>query len=143
MNSNWPRRVFIAASKHFQDVADTYPITLHIAGTDYVPIDKYLEFRLDGPIVKQYNNDYYELDYMLEIMWSITMTHDDFHEPQRLIGLITEALTDICVYNEDDSFLGTLIRKNPIRTANFGQVNSDIKIMQGTVFADYRICLTE
>lgn len=140
MNSIWPRRVFIAASKHFQNAAD---ITLHIEGTEYIPTNKYLEFRLDGPVVKQYNNDYYELEYMVEIMWSLHVTHDDFHESQRIIGMITEAMIDICVYNEDDTYLGTLVRQNPIRTANFGQIDADTKIMQGTVFADYKICLTE
>ena len=142
MNSDWPKRIFIAASKHFQDAADNYPITLFIEGTDYTPQAKYLEFRLDGPIIKQYNNDYHELDYMIEILWSLIMTHDDFHETQKLIGMITEAMTDICVYNEDSSFLGTLVLQNPIKTANFGQVDTKTSVMQGTVFGDYKICLT-
>lgn len=143
MNSDWPQRVFIATSKHFQAIADAYPVVLHIEGTHYAPESKYLEFRLDGPTVNKFNNNYYELDFMVEIMWSITITHEDFHEPQRLIGLVTEAMTNICVYNEDDSFLGTLVLQNPIKTANYGQVNVDTKILQGTVFVDYRICLTE
>ena len=140
MNSEWPRRVFIAASKHFQDAAT---VPLHIEGTDYTPEAKYIEFRLDGPIVKQYTNDYYELDFIIEIMWSVIMTHDDFHETQRIIGMITEAMTDICVYNEDSTFLGILVRQNPIKTANFGQVNAETRVLQGTVFSDYKICLTE
>ena len=140
MNSEWPRRVFIAASKHFQNAAT---IPFFIEGTDYTPEAKYLEFRLDGPTVKQYNNDYYELDFMVEIMWTLAVTHDDFHEVQRIIGMITEAMTNICVLNGDGTFLGTLARQNPIKTANFGRINAETGILQGTVFADYKICLTE
>lgn len=151
---NWARWIFASASKHFQAAADAASIHMYIEGldrqTDEYP--KWWEFRMDGPSVDNRSHNYYRLDVEINMLWSADLTSTDFHEPMRQIGLLQQAMTDICVHrygdgpNDDNSLLGvlTLVQDagNPIRTVQFGKVRTDTNIVQGTVESTYRMHLT-
>ena len=143
--SDWPRWIFSSASQHFQAVADANSVLMFIENVERQTTKetKHIEFRLDGPSVIELSHNYYKLDIGVNILYSVDMDNENFHEPQRLIGLITEAMTDICIhkYGDGETFLGTMILKST-RTSNFGQVKEDSQIIQGTVDGFYELYLT-
>jgi len=154
-NANWPRWIYASVSKHFQAIADAYPIHMYIESVerDTKNESKWLEFRLDGPQTREISKGYFRLDVEINILWSVHLDSADFHEQQRILGMLIEAMTDICIYkygkgiDDDDSLLGTLILQqdpnNPIRGNNFGQVRPDTQLVQGSVEGTYRMYLTE
>ncbi|KKN19231.1 hypothetical protein LCGC14_0947760 [marine sediment metagenome] len=154
-NTNWPRWIYASTSKYFQEIADAYPILMYIEGVerDTKNESKWLEFRMDGPQTREISKNYFRLDVEINILWSVHLDSTDFHEQQRISGMLIEAMTDICVYKygngvvDDDSLLGTLILQqdpnNPVRDNNFGQVRSDTQLVQGSVEGTYRMYLSE
>ncbi|KKM81508.1 hypothetical protein LCGC14_1329120 [marine sediment metagenome] len=150
-NSNWPRWLYASTSKYFQAIADAYPIHMYLEGVerDTKEESKWIEFRMDGPQTREISKGYFRLDVEINILWSVHLDSTDFHEQQRILGMLIEAMTDICIhkYGDDDSLLGTLILQqdpnNPIRGNNFGQVRPDTQLVQGSVEGTYRMYLSE
>lgn len=152
-NPNWQRWIFASASKYFQGIADAYPVQMHIEGVERTISDeeKWIEFRMDGPAVTEYSRNYYQLDVEINILWSVHMNSQDFHETKKLSGALVEAMTNICIYkygdgvDDDDSLLGSLVLRqdkyHPIRVNEFGQVRADTHLVQGAVEASYRMIL--
>ncbi len=154
-NANWPRWLYASTSKYFQTVADAYPISMYLESVerDTKNESKWIEFRMDGPQTREISKGYFRLDVEINILWSVHLDSTDFHEQQRILGALIEAMTDICIHKygegvgDDDSLLGTLILQqdpnNPIRGNNFGQVRPDTQLVQGSVEGTYRMYLTE
>jgi hypothetical protein len=154
-NSNWQRWIFASTSKYFQGIADAYPVIMHIEGVERLSSDesKWIEFRIDGPLTTEYSHNFFQLEVVINILWSVHMSSQDFHETQKLSGALVTAMTNICVYKygdglEDDStLLGVLTLRqdkySPVRANNFGQVRADTHLVQGTVEASYRMFLSE
>ncbi len=154
-NANWPRWIYASTTKHFQAIADAYPISMYIEGVerDTRNESKWLEFRMDGPQTTELSKNYFRLDIEINILWSVHLDSIDFHDQQRIFGMLVEAMTDICIHKygegvgDDDSLLGTLILQqdlnNPIRGNNFGQVRPDTQLVQGSVEGTYRMYLSE
>ena len=148
-NSNWPRWLYASTSKYFQAIADAYPIHMYLESVERNTKEesKWLEFRMDGPQTREISKGYFRLDVEINILWSVHLDSTDFHEQQRILGALIEAMTDICIhkYGDDDSLLGTLILQqdpnNPIRGNNFGQVRPDTQLVQGSVEGAYRMYL--
>ncbi len=154
-NTNWPRWIYASTSKYFQAIADAYPMHMFLEGVerDTKNESKWLEFRVDGPQTREISKGYFRLDVEINILWSIHLSSTDFHDQQRIPGMLVEAMTDICIYkygdgdDDDDSLLGVLILSqdpnSPIRNNNFGQVRPDTQLVQGSVEGTYRMHLTE
>lgn len=146
MNPNWARWIYVSALKHFQAAADSYPIHLFIEGThrDTVNKNQFIEFRTDGPQTTEVSHNYYHLDFEINILFSVDIG-DDFQAVHRIAGWLVETMTDICVcaYGDGDASIGTLCLKqnksNPVRVNQFGQVRTDLQIVQGTVEGSYRM----
>ncbi len=153
-NANWPRWIYASTSKHFQAIADAYPIHMYLesAERDTKNESTWLEFRMDGPQTREISKGYFRLDVEINILWSVHLNPADFHEQQRILGMLVEAMTDICIYkygdgvDDDDSLLDTLMLRqdpnNPIRGNNFGQVRPDTQLVQGSVEGTYRMYLS-
>lgn len=109
--------------------------------------DKWIEFRMDGPQTTEVSDDYFRLDVEINILWSVDIDCNEFHEPYRIAGMLVEAMTNICIYQygDGDALLGTLQliqeKGSPVRSNNFGQIRSDTKIVQGTVEGTYKMHL--
>lgn len=148
-----PRWIFASVTKHFNLVAVNNGLHFYIEGTHRETKDeeKYIEFRMDGPHLTQLNNKQYRFDIEINILWSFLQDHEDFHETERIKGILLRAMSNICVYKygdgpfDDDSYLEILQLqqdgKTPTRVNNFGQVRSDVKLMQGTVEGSYKMSL--
>ncbi len=146
---NLPRWIFASASKYFSSVATNNGLHYFVEGTTRKTKEhqKYIEFRLDGPHFTQLSKNYYRIDVEINILWSFNQDDEDFHEPERLKGILIDAMQDICIYKygdgpyDDDSFVDTLQLKQDNRTStranNFGQVRKDVRLMQGTVEGTY------
>ncbi len=150
-NANWPRWIYASTSKYFQSVADAYPIHMYLESLERNTKNesKWIEFRMDGPQTREISKDYFRLDVEINILWSVHLDSTDFHDQQRILGMLVAAMSDICIYKygDDDSLLGVLMLQqdpnNPVRGNNFGQVRSDTQLVQGSVEGTYRMYLTE
>ena len=146
---NLSRWIFASTSKYFGEVAANNNLHYFVEGTirETEEHQKYIEFRLNGPNFTQLSKGLYKLDIEINILWSFNQDDEDFHEPERIKGILIDAMDDICVYKfgdgpyDDDSFVDTLRLKQNRRRAicvnNFGQVRSDVRLMQGTVGGGY------
>lgn len=147
INSNWTRWIYASTSKYFKTIADTYPIHFFLEGLerDTNEYTKWIEFKLNGPVIEEISSNVFKIIIDINILWSINLEKDDFHEPYRIIGLLTEAMSDICVYKygDDDSYLGTLQLNGSARVQNFGQIKQDLQIVQGFVEQEYQMILIE
>ncbi|KKK55613.1 hypothetical protein LCGC14_3072780, partial [marine sediment metagenome] len=154
LREHWPRWIFASVSKYFSEIATSSDLHFFIEGTHRQTKDyqKFIEFRMDGPSITELSKNYFQIDVEINMLWSFNQDQENFHESQRITGILLNAMTDICVYRYgDDSvdnseLLGTLSlrqdKKNPIRVNNFGQVRTDVKLMQGTVEGTFRMILT-
>ena len=154
LRQHWPRWIFASTSKYFKDIADDNNLHFFIEGTHRFTQEnqEYLEFRMDGPSVREVSKNYFLIDVEINILWSFNQDNSSFHRPAEITGILMEAMDDICVYRYGDDFvdndklLGTLTlrqdKKTPIRVNNFGQIRTDVKMMQGTVEGTFRMTLT-
>lgn len=147
INSNWTRWIYASTSKYFKAIADSYPIPFFLEGLerDTNEQTKWIEFKLNGPIIEEISHGVFKIIIDINILWSVNLEKDDFHEPYRIIGLLTEAMENICVYKygDDDSYLGTLQLNGSVRVQNFGQTKSNLQIVQGFVEQEYLMFLME
>ncbi len=147
---HWPRWAFASITKHFNDAAVLFDIPMFIEGTHrFTKSDKkYIEIRIDGPNIVEVSKNYFRFDIHINVLWAFNQDNEDFHEPQRIIGMLAVAMDDICVYRygsavfDDSSVLGTLQLKQGAISNNFGQVRSDVKLIQGTVEGTYRMYIS-
>ena len=141
----WPRWIFASTSKHFAGIIERAGYTFLIEGT-YRDSDlqKFIEFRLDGPSMVRLNRSYYRLDVNINLLWSFNQDHNNIYTPARMRGLLVRAMRDICIYRygNNDSQLGILKLKNTISVNNFGRVRTDVQLIQGTVEGTFEMFLT-
>ena len=154
LREHWPRWIFASVSKYFSEIAASSDLHYFIEGTHRITKEhkKFIEFRMDGPNITEVSKNYFQIDVEINMLWSFNQDHENFHESQRITGILLAAMTDICIYRYGDEFvdndelLGTLSlrqdKKNPIRVNNFGQIRPDVKLMQGTVEGTFRMTLT-
>ena len=138
--NNWPRWIFRAVTKHFQAMANDYKIKMFIEGTNRLLNNKtkHIEISIFGPWIIELSHNYYKINSEVHVRWSLNMDDVDFHEQQRLAGAILAAMTDICVYDDDDVLWNTMTL---MRSQNnyFGQIEVDSQVVQGTVEGYYEI----
>lgn len=144
------RWVVASSGKYFEDFFRSQRIPFYYEGAHRKTDDefRYVEYRFNGPNVNQLSKTYYAFDFHINILWSVLIGKDNLYEPQRIIGLITVAMKNICVYkygndpiHDDDSFVDTLLIQSPIIVNNFGIIRPDVNLMQGTVEVPYKMSL--
>jgi hypothetical protein len=107
--------------------------------------EKYIEVRVDDPDFQEVSKNYFRIDVHVNILWSFNQDNEDFHEPQRMVGVFAYAMNDICIYRygngivDDSSLVGTLQLKQGPTANTLGQVRSDARLMQGTIDGTYRM----
>ncbi len=148
---NLARWLYASTSKYFNAIALANDLHFFVEGTNRETNEqqKYIEFRLDGPSITELSKNYYRLDVEINILWSFNQDDEDFHEPERLKGILMDAMQNICIYkfgdgpNDDDSLVNTLQLKQDqrivTRVSNFGQVRKDARLMQGTVEGSFNM----
>lgn len=153
IDSNWSRWIFASATKKFQIVADDLTIPLYIEGIERLTKEdsSWLEFRLDGPNIREISKNCYRLDVAINILWAIHLDSGDFHAGRVIAGKLQEAMTcfEVRKYGDgpfdDGSLVGVLKlqqdKSNIIRSGDFGQLRPDTQITQGTVTGPFRMFL--
>ena len=148
---NLARWIYASTSKYFNTIALANDLHFFVEGTNRETNEqqKYIEFRLDGPSITELSKNYYRLDVEINILWSFNQDDEDFHAPERLKGILMDAMQNICIYkfgdgpNDDDSLVNTLQLKQDqrvvTRVSNFGQVRKDARLMQGTVEGSFNM----
>ena len=142
-NSNWARWIFSSLTVYFQNIADENNIYLQIEGLLRKTTDKSksFELRIDGPTTQELSHNYYKLDVSVNLFWSVDMDNIEFHEFQRVIGILVNAMDNICIVKTDSTHLGTLILQSPARAVTLGRTKEDSPVMQGSVDGDFSMYL--
>lgn len=150
MNENWARWIQISALKVFKTMADANNIHLFIEGQGRKTknYSEWIEFRTDGPHIRELSHNYFKIDFEINILFSCHMSKTTMYGPQILAGLIEQTMQDICIYRygNGDTFLGVLQivmdKNNSVQTNQFGKIRPDTDIVQGTVEGTYKMHLT-
>lgn len=152
INPNWARWVWASCTKFMDD--NKGPYFLFIEGTtrQTAQKDAFLEFRMDGPNIREPSHNYFVADVTINIMIQSTMDGYDAHKFQRAFGWAQSMFRGcIPVYKfgngpQDDPnvLLGYLVLKNSLRvdsvkSLQLGQVDPILKMMQATVEAKYQM----
>ena len=120
----WSKWIKVSVVKHFDAMATANGVHFYIAGTgnDNAEYDRFIEFRLDGPIITQLSKGYFRLMVGVNILYS-TDIETNYLDDVVLAGLIQEAFSEICVYKygDGDAYLGRML-PSEITTNNFGVV---------------------
>lgn len=144
MRKHWTRWIYASAAKHFAAVAEDNGLYFYLAGKGDEVCAEFLELVLTGPDTNQRNNGYFHLSVDIGITYSVYI---DGYKAQEISGAIEEAMTDICVYkygsgaDDDQSLLGTLQIRSPVEANCFGQIKSNIRLIQGFVSATLQMTI--
>jgi hypothetical protein len=153
VNANWGRWIFASFSKHF-NTEFTSVITLFIEGqhrnTKYET--DFLELRIDGPFAIQVSRGCWKLRTEISILAQSVMNDTSYHRHIQNIGTAQSAFK-ICIPiyklgngpSDDGSLLGQMkllqnrADRHYIEAYNFGQIDRNTKLLQGTVEAHYEM----
>lgn len=158
MKEHWPRWVFASFSKHFaaQFAADP-AIHCFVEGDDRDTANRkdFVEFRMDGPRIREMSKGYHRLYVPVNILVSSKMDEQDTHRLYRSVGRAVSAFTDsVSVFKYgsdpviDDSTLLTCMlimrdKLNDLKINHFGQVDPITRLQQTSVEAHYEGFITE
>ena len=151
VNSNWMRWCIASIHKHFDD--NKQGLTLFIEGMSRTnPTDEdYIELRVDGPSIIEQTKDEYELRFEINVLISSVLDDTDAHRIHRSVGIVVNAFTDISIYKygdgvaDDDSLLGCISlvydarEKERVVVSHFGQLSSDVPMLQASVEGHYML----
>ena len=147
----WSLWIIRSLSSYFKLALAAY--TIYIEGdyhdTNELPI--FFELRVDGPDIEEVSKDDYELTIITNIVAQIAMVDDEVALDDKYLGLIASvADVGISIYryglvgehsDNDDSLLGCLkVIKGPT-IHKFGQIDANIKELQGTVETHYMLAV--
>ncbi|KKM60633.1 hypothetical protein LCGC14_1539860 [marine sediment metagenome] len=147
VQEHWNRWIYASVTKHFSTESAIYALPVFLEGTNRL-VDgeqKFIECRVSIPSFSKLHGNYYKLDVVVNILWTFNQDDEDFHEPQRISGIITNMMGNICIYrygngiHDDDTLLGQLQQKGAIRAQDFGQIRQDVRLMQGVVVSNYTL----
>lgn len=154
LRENLPRWLFASLSTHFKE--NTGGIVTHIDGENRLPDQgqDFAEFRMDGPRITELSAKELRVWVAVNIVVQHTQVEDDLHGIQRSFGLILEAFNrQIPIFkygngvDDDQSQLTcvNLINRKPddIQVNNFGIIDKNLGLQQGTIEAHYETFLQE
>ena len=143
-NENWPRWIAASIQQHFIDTVDaSLPIFIEGQEKTVDEDEDFIELRIDGPNCTQLSKNDHNLYVEVNVLIQSHMNETDFHMIHKDVGKVLVAFTDILIYKygdnpgDDDSFIVCLRLlqggKEAVRTAHFGQIDPDKKLIQSTV----------
>ncbi len=153
-NQNWSRWSFASISKHFDDNRQGLKLFIEVTHRDTRKDEEYLEFRMDGPTLREVSKGCWKLRIEVNILVTATIDENDFHRIHRNAGIAQAAFAQgISVFkygdgvDDDDSFLGCykLLQNSSTRDFielnHFGQIDANVPLMQATVEGHYLMTL--
>lgn len=154
LKENLPRWLFSSLSTHFKE--NTSGVVTHIDGESLLPdlSQDFAEFRMDGPRITELPAREFKIWIAVNILVNHTQQEDDIHGLQRSFGSILESFDrEIPIYkygdgvDDDQSKLTCVVlvkrKPNDIQINNFGMIDKDLGIQQGTIEAHYETYLQE
>jgi len=148
INVNWNRWIFASISKHFD--ANRQGITLYIEGQDHLKDPpEYVELRVTGPTYSKLTRNDYRLEIIINLLINVIKSEKDNHRIFRVSGIfepVFDKLINIYKFGTgvDDNPLikiGCLQLNSEIVVTHYGQLTPDIKLLQSTIEARYKIDL--
>lgn len=153
---HWARWIYASLTQHFSDEFGADGLNLFIEGTDRdvnALGQEHVEVRIDGPRFRLLQGNEYKIWAAVNILFSVAMDDNDFHRKHRIAGCIVEAFkTTIRLFKygdgeEDDSseFGCTVLQDRPtgVQVNHFGQVETELRLEQGTVEGHYVAYITD
>ena len=159
-NHNWPRWIFASAADHFKQAADNIGLPMLIEGIDEreaekMRADDHVEFRINGPAVRELSRGYFRLDVDVNLMLTSMMggqTQNAYDIVQHA-GVFQQAASGpIPVFKfgegpeDNETLLGCLTlrsgKRDAIRVIHFGQISRVDRIRQSAVDARYQLYLS-
>lgn len=156
MRKHWPRWAYASFSKHFADHFTANNLHLFVEGDDRDTAlrEKFCEFRMDGPRIRPVGRRRWEIFVPVNILVQTSMNDTNVYQHQTNIGIAQSGFArTISIYkygngvDDDQSLLVCLSlmgdKNNPLKTNNFGQVDTTVRLQQATVEGHYLGHLTE
>ena len=145
----WARWTLIAFNKAANAVkTDAYPVYIEGDTRTTALLRNFAEVRLDGPDITEVSKGCFHLDVNFNLLINAKVDPDDLYAIERIIGEFQKAFTNVVeCYKlgggviDDDSLLGCYELKSEIEINKFGLVEKDIRLMQTTLEARYRMTL--
>lgn len=151
-NENWPRWCFASFSKFFDDRRQN--LTMYVDGSDRATtgLQDFIEFRMDGPRIKQIGRSLVKLEVTVNILVQSQMNDSDIHAMQRTMGIVIAAFEQIVPgfkygdgVDDDQSQFACFVRESPsgqkigfdVRINNFGIIDPTVRKQQATIEASY------
>lgn len=151
---HWPRWLFASITTHFNDTIKDVPIYIEGAWRDTSNVPKLVEIRVDGPYVTEISRGYYRLYVEVSLLVQATLNQQDAHILHKLLGKCLDAFTaSIKIYkygsgpadNQDLLGCAKLLndpdKRERVQVNNFGIIDRNVNIAQGTVEGHYELFL--
>lgn len=149
IDQNWARWIKASCAKHFDGLRQTLPLYIDGMDRDTAHLKNFGEFRMDGPRIEEQSMNEYKLIVTLNVLVQHTQDESDLYRFERNMGIFQAAFSSVIdVYRygtgvvDDQSYLGCLLRDNPIKFNNFGVTDANTRLQQGTLEARYVMELT-
>lgn len=152
-NANWERWCKIALVEHFK-AGITSPTKFYVEGfaRDTEGESEYVEFRLDGPYVRESAHGQWRLYFELNLLVVVQESNEDAYRINRITGIVSNLFNDcVDVYKkgpdsagvDDTLLLGCLClvpgRNERIQVSHFGKINPAVGIFQASVEGHYQL----
>ncbi len=155
INPNWSRWIWASCNQSFDDNKGAY--FLFVEGNTPTVDGKevFLEFRMDGPNIREPSKHYFVFDITINICVQVAMNNYDAHTFQKAFGWAQSMFVScIPVFrygngpDDDQSFLGNFLLINSreidfVKGLQLGKIDPVTRLMQGTVECRYRMDFTE
>jgi hypothetical protein len=144
-----PRWVKASVDKFIESKRGSYHLYIDANQRDTKDKPDFFELRMDGPYVVQLSQSEYRIYIEISLEFTSTQDEKDFHKPQRMMGqalLMLAPCIPIMKYGDgsDDNSqtqLAELQRIDNLDSSseinNFGQIDPNLPVIQGTVEAHY------
>lgn len=157
INPNWERWAVASFEKQFKTVFDAASVPIFFEGDDRdtAKLTNFVEFRMDGPKIRELSKGYFRLFVPVNILVKHSMDDQNVHRIHRTIGTAISAFADhISMFKygndpdtDDSSFVVCFSRMDnlldQLRVNQFGQIDPIVRARQATVEGHYEAFITE
>jgi hypothetical protein len=150
-NPDWARWILASTATYFTTALAPTPLFIEGQDRNTSALQSYLEFRMDGPYMREYTEGYWELTSEVNILIVTYINDNDLYLQQRLTGQVAGLFTQIPIYQLGDGDLSNPVylecmtpyttARDLIEISNFGKISPDSQMMQSTVESKYRMTL--
>jgi len=151
-SEHWSRWIKASCAKHFSGISDETKFFVEGFVRDTENLPDWVEFRIDGPFIKEHTRESWELAIEINVLISVTEGVDIYRQ-EVIVGRVTELFLDcIRVYrygngpDDDQTELGCLELRKPsnrekLTVSNFGKLRPDTQLTQASVEGHYLMFL--